>query len=275
MSLKILMVDGYDFNGWKSLNDFNCIDAFEHYSNTLTSLTNKKLEITTIHPGKKNDYLPLGTSLNDFDGIVWTGSSLNIYDLTPPIKNQIEFAKETLKFKSKIFGSCWGLQVNVVAAGGSVKKSPNGREMIFARDIQINEDGKKHYMYQGKNEKFDALCSHLDEIETTPENSLLLSGNPHSKIQALSFKKSEAEFWGTQYHPEFNFKILSKIITARKSLLVSEKIFKDDDHANKTIAVMDDCINDKSKEYFNIGSDILDKNIRNIELNNWINFIDN
>ena len=37
MTLKILMVDGYDYDGWKSLNDANCIDAFEHYSNTLKS----------------------------------------------------------------------------------------------------------------------------------------------------------------------------------------------------------------------------------------------
>ena len=37
MSNKILMVDGYDYDGWKSLNDCDCIDAFKHYGETLKS----------------------------------------------------------------------------------------------------------------------------------------------------------------------------------------------------------------------------------------------
>ena len=78
MFLKILMVDGYDYDGWKSLHDAKCMDAFEHFSNTLKSISTLPLEILTIHPGKKVDYLPNGISLNDFDGIVWTGRSLNI-----------------------------------------------------------------------------------------------------------------------------------------------------------------------------------------------------
>ena len=58
-------------------------------------------------------------------------------------------------------------------------------------------------MYEGKSEKFDALCSHLDEVEKIPFDSKVLSFNDHSKIQALSFKINGASFWGTQYHPEF------------------------------------------------------------------------
>ena len=93
MSLKILIEDGYDYDGCKSLNDANCIDAFELFSRTLKSISLFTIEIITIHPGKKTSYLPHGISLNDFNGIVWTGSSLNIYDLTPPIKTQIEITK--------------------------------------------------------------------------------------------------------------------------------------------------------------------------------------
>ena len=90
MSKKILMVDGYDYKGWKSLNDCDCIDAFKHYTETLKSISSKPLEVVTIHPGKKEEYLPKGVSLEDFDGIVWTGSSLNIYDFNPAIIRQIE-----------------------------------------------------------------------------------------------------------------------------------------------------------------------------------------
>ena len=44
-------------------------------------------------------------------------------------------------------------------------------------------------MYKNKANKFDALCSHLDEIENVPNNSKILATNDHSEIQALSFKK--------------------------------------------------------------------------------------
>ena len=52
MTLKILMVDGYDFDGWKSLHDSNCIDAFEHFSNTLNSISSIPL-IGDLLVGKK------------------------------------------------------------------------------------------------------------------------------------------------------------------------------------------------------------------------------
>lgn len=276
MTLKILMVDGYDFDGWKSLHDSNCKDAFEHFSNTLNSVSSIPLEIITIHPGKKLEYLPKGISLNDFDGIVWTGSSLNIYDSTPEINRQIELAKETLKNNVNIFGSCWGLQVYVKAAGGNVRKNPKGREIIFARNIYVNSIGQKHQMYLDKKSKFDAFCSHLDEIETIPSGSEILSENNHSKVQALSFKINGAEFWGTQYHPEFNFDVISKILIARKSLLVSENIFKDENHANKIISIMEEIIEEKNNgEELEIGQDILNSSIRNKELINWLNFIEN
>ena len=274
MTLKILMVDGYDYKGWKDLNDANCIDAFDHYSKTLKKISKKNLKITIIHPGKKNEYLPTGLSLEDFNGIVWTGSSLNIYDFSEEINRQIDFAKETLKSKTKIFGTCWGLQIYVTATGGKVRKNPKGREMIFARNISVNEKGKKHKMYENKKDKFDAFCSHLDEIESIPSNSHILSENNHSKVQALSFKFDEAEFWGTQYNPEFNFEIMSKILIARKNILIEEKIFSNKDHANKTILNMEDLINNKSNgEYLNINEDILDNKIRHKELENWLNNI--
>ena len=177
MSNKILMVDGYDYKGWKSLNDCDCIDAFKHYTETLKSISSKPLEVVTIHPGKKEEYLPKGVSLEDFDGIVWTGSSLNIYDFNPAIIRQIELAKETFKINTNIFGSCWGLQVYVTAAGGSVRKNPKGREIVIARNIQLNKDGKNHYLYKDKFNKFDALCSHSDEVESIPAGSKILSFN--------------------------------------------------------------------------------------------------
>ena len=77
--------------------------------------------------------------MEDFEGVAWTGSLLNIYEATPPIIRQIELAKKLLNKKNSIFGSCWGLQVLVTAAGGKVRKNPNGIEAIIAKKISLNE----------------------------------------------------------------------------------------------------------------------------------------
>ena len=85
MSNKILMVDGYDYDGWKSLNDCDCIDAFKHYAETLKSISSSPIEIMTIHPGKKEEYLPQGISLKDFNGIEF--GSISDEHLTLDITN--------------------------------------------------------------------------------------------------------------------------------------------------------------------------------------------
>ena len=42
------------------------------------------------------------------------------------IEPQIELARAVLKSKTPLFGSCWGLQVVTVAAGGTVRRQPEG-----------------------------------------------------------------------------------------------------------------------------------------------------
>ena len=58
--------------------------------------------------------------------------------MTTPIINQIELAKELFTKKNKIFGSCWGLQVLVTAAGGKIRKNPKGLEAVVANEITLN-----------------------------------------------------------------------------------------------------------------------------------------
>jgi GMP synthase (glutamine-hydrolysing) len=45
-----------------------------------------------------------------------------VYDGGPAVDPQIELARAVLQSKPPLFGSCWGLQVVTVAAGGTVPK---------------------------------------------------------------------------------------------------------------------------------------------------------
>ena len=62
--------------------------------------------------------LPLGTGLADFDGVMFPGSPLHIYDRTPSITRQIGFARAGFVAGVPVWGSCWGLQLAMVALGG-------------------------------------------------------------------------------------------------------------------------------------------------------------
>ena len=68
--------------------------------------------------------LPFGTALSDFDGVMIPGSPLHIYDPTPAVARQIDFARAAFAARVPVWGSCWGMQLATVALGGSVPHPP-------------------------------------------------------------------------------------------------------------------------------------------------------
>ena len=147
--------------------------------------------------------LAFGTALSDFDGVMIPGSPLHIYDPTPSVTRQIDFARAAFAARVPVWGSCWGLQLATVALGGSVRRNPRGRELPIARAITVTKVGRAHPLLASRPAVFDALCSHLDEIETLPPNSQVLAANELSSIQAIATKTPcGGGFLGTQYHPE-------------------------------------------------------------------------
>ena len=163
--MNILIVDGNEKKASSRYTDMGMDTQYEVYKKVLKYLSLEDLNIQIIHPAISNNFLPEGISLDDFDGVAWTGSLLNIYDMTTPIINQIELAKELFTKKNKIFGSCWGLQVLVTAAGGKIRKNPKGLEALVANAITLNSEGLNHPMYKGKDNVFDAFCWHFDDTE--------------------------------------------------------------------------------------------------------------
>ena len=147
--------------------------------------------------------LPLGAALADFDGVMLPGSPLHIYDRTSIVTRQIDFARAVFAAGIPVWGSCWGLQLATVALGGSVRHNPRGRELPIARAISVTEAGRAHPLLASRPSVFDALCSHLDEIETLPPNSQVLATSELSPIQAIAaITQYGSGFLGTQYHPE-------------------------------------------------------------------------
>jgi GMP synthase (glutamine-hydrolysing) len=156
---------------------------------------------------------PLGTAVADFDGVMFPGSPLHIYDRTPAVTRQIDFARAAFAAGVPVWGSCWGLQLATVALGGAVRRNPRGRELAIARAITITEAGRTHPLLASRPLVFDALCSHLDEVETLPPNAEVLAANELSSIQAMAARTSRGgSFFGTQYHPEHTLLVSAALI---------------------------------------------------------------
>ena len=78
--------------------------------------------VDVCFPADAGVNLPDGQALEGYDGVAITGSSLHVYEGGPAVTQQVELAKAVLKASTPVFGSCWGLQVLTVAAGGVVRK---------------------------------------------------------------------------------------------------------------------------------------------------------
>jgi GMP synthase (glutamine-hydrolysing) len=170
--------------------------------------------------------LPMGASLESYDGVTMTGSALNVYNGGAPVLRQIELAKAVFAAGVPFFGSCWGLQVAVTAAGGEVRANPRGREFGFARRIEQSDVGGGHPMFIGKPAIFEAPTVHRDEIAALPAGAALLAVNDFG-VQAASFTHERGRFWGVQYHPEYDYVDIAAVAERYGATLVTEGMFRD------------------------------------------------
>jgi len=223
---------------------------------------NQNLKIDVLNPCLEINLNEIVPKLNNYDGLIWGGSSLNIYNDTPEIRRQITFMKECFKKVKKILAICWGMQVAVTAAGGEVKKGIKGSHIGIANDIELTNDGLNNLLYKDKKNKFNSPAFNFDEVSKIPSGAIQLASNKINKIQSLNFKTGISEIWGLQYHPEITYNKMVDIIKFRKNALIEKRNrFKDEDEINNHINFI--------KEEIKIS----EKNSRMLELRNWLNII--
>lgn len=155
-----------------------------------------------IQPAVADAALPPGSTVAGYDTIFVTGSPLHLYDETPETRRTVAFRRAVFEAGTPAFGSCAGLQVATVAAGGSVRRNAHGREAAFARRITPTEAGRAHPLLAGRPASYDAPAIHTDEVESLPPGSVLLAGNRVTTVQAAEIRFERGVFWGVHYHPE-------------------------------------------------------------------------
>lgn len=261
--------DNFDITGVGHPHDF-FIDFLKRYIPSCVT--------TLCFAADPGDILPDGKDINSFDGIIWTGSDLTIFHLDDErVLKQIEFAKAVYELGVPSYGSCWGIQMAAVAAGGEVRKNPKGREWSIGRNIRLTDAGKKSLFLKGKPDLYNGFVMHLDEVSRVPEGGTILAANDHCDVQALEVRHRKGTFWAAQYHPEYNLLEMAKLIAARATPLINEGFFQNPDtvyqYANDMTALHSDANDEDLREKLNIGEDIIDSTIREQELRNWIDHL--
>ena len=133
---KILIVEGNTAEENGSFTEAGIETHTESLRESLKYIS-KDLIIDVVNPSSDKNIDSFNDKLHTFDGLIWGGSSLNIYNDTPEIKKQIEFMKNCQNKVKNILGICWGMQVAVTAAGGQVKKA-NTSHVGIAKEIEKN-----------------------------------------------------------------------------------------------------------------------------------------
>ena len=258
MTIKLLIVEGNLQEENQNFKNAGIQTHTESLKDSLAYIT-KDLDIDVVNPSADPKIFENIGNLEKYDGTVWGGSSLNIYNDTPEIRRQINFMRECQKNIKNIFAICWGMQVAVTVAGGEVKKCPNGAHRGIAHDIEINENGLKHPLYKNKNKKFNTPAFNFDEVVKLPEGSTLLSSNPINKVMGINFNVGSTNVWGIQYHPEITYAKMISLIHFRRDRLLEKKAFIDQVEIDSHVKI----IEDENK--------ISNKDARMRELENWLN----
>ena len=247
--LKILIVEGNTNQENDNFDAAGCIPQSDNFKIHVKKIIPNS-DIDIVFPGNDNSIAKVISSLEKYNGIILTGSTLRINDNSNEVKKHIQFAKKCFESERKIFAACWGLQITVTAAGGKCRVSPNGAHVGIAQDIQLTDEGKKHKIYSSKLNKFTTPAFNHDEVQIPPENSVLLASDKINKFMALQFHVGKSEIWGLQYHPEIPY-----------DYMIKKEIFKNINEIESHIKVI-------KKANIELKDDI-----RTLELKNWLNYI--
>jgi GMP synthase (glutamine-hydrolysing) len=251
------------------------VPASDNYAKLLRELL-AGAQVDICYPANVSSSLPAGQSLEGYDGVAITGSSLHLYNGGAEVERQVDLVRAIFETGTPVFGSCWGLQVITTAAGGVVRKNPKGREIGFGRSIRLTDAGRKHPMYAGKMDVFNAPTVHLDEVVTLAPHSTLLSSNAVSEVQAIELKTAKSVAWGVQYHPEYPLSEVAAIVRRIGARLIEEGFFLDTADIKVFAEDLDALHNNPSDKRLawrhGISKNVLDPKLRTGEIANWIEF---
>ena len=273
--LNFIILDGYPKPSRDQFDEVGMTKAGELYAKLLLQhIPDAQYDI--FYSSDPGVILPNIEGIKKYDGVLWPGCNLTVYhDHDERVTKLVDLCKIAYEVGIPQFGSCWGAQIAVYAAGGEVKINPKGREMGIARKIYLTPEGLKHPMYEGKPPVFDGFISHDDEVTKFPEGGEWLASNDFTKVQSVSVKHKKGIFWAPQYHPEYDLHEVARLILAREEKLIKQNYFSNHDALVSYVSDLEKVFDNNSRKdlqwKYGIDEDVLSDSVRQLEFVNWLN----
>ena len=155
--MRILVVEGNTLQTRSERASYGIQPYFEMFRDLIHSIK-PETQIDTAFPADNNSNLPSLQQLKGYNGILYTGSSLSVLDSKPEVQNQLDFTETLFASGVPLYGSCWGLQVATLVAGGIIGKGDNGLELGISQPINLTEAGKKSGFFKKRKFPFEPQC---------------------------------------------------------------------------------------------------------------------
>ncbi len=270
---RLLIVEGNTATGREAHRASYGLTPAQSYAAVLSALQPGAI-CDIVLPTDDGANLPDPAGLASYDGIFLTGSALHIYRLEPAVARQIELMRAIYASGTPCFGSCWGLQVGAVAAGGVVSANPAGREIGIARRIVVSEAGRRHPLLAGRPPVFDAPAIHLDTVTVPPDDIAILARNSLTPVQAAEIRHGGGVFWGVQYHPEFSLTETASILRRLSPQLIDEGFCRDVEAVERYCSELETLDADPGRRDLawahGLDAQVLDPSLRLTEIRNFL-----
>jgi GMP synthase (glutamine-hydrolysing) len=271
ITMRLLVADGNTRSGRDLVVDLTGATAADNYAVVLRKIApTAHIDICMV----ADEGARPPTNIRSYDGIVITGSSLTIYKVDSAVLRQIDFMREVFAAGIPSFGSCWGLQLATVAAGGQVGQNPCGLEIGFARKITLTAVGRGHPMHKDRPLCFDAPAVHNDIVVRLPERAVATASNDLSEVQAAEICSAKGIFWGVQFHPELDLNEVAGLVRLYGTKLVEKGFFVGitelESYANDLNVLQRNSARWDIAWRYGLGEEITNDRKRACEIKNWI-----
>ncbi|TCL92491.1 GMP synthase (glutamine-hydrolysing) [Rhizobium sp. PP-WC-2G-219] len=231
MPLRLLVVDSETADQKNERRRTSGAASYETYATTLRAI-DPDASIETVCCVEGTD---TASDLFRLDGVLFAGSPIQMHKPTEEILSAAAFMTRVFEAGVPAFGSCAGLQIAAVAAGGRCKPRAAGMQVGFARDIVPTTEGRDHPLFRGRPQVWAAPAMHSSVVDQLPPGAIRLAQSKATPTEAAEIRSGNGVFCGVQYHPELDLSEIAASIR-RQSDDVLKQGLADSDEAVEAYA---------------------------------------
>ncbi len=153
--------------------------------------------------------------LEEFDGVVISGSPASAYDPDPWIARLADAVRKWAERKIPTLGICFGHQLIAQSLGGKVEKNPLGWE-VGTLEIELTAAGQTDPLFEGLPQKFKVMQSHRDIVTQLPPGAIALASSAMGDYHSMALGEY---IRSVQFHPEYEPEMMRFIVQPRRARL--------------------------------------------------------